>query len=149
MNRAELAGKGARVPRDRPGSARCGHVVAAVRPAEQHSEIHPSHVALTAAHILRAGILGAPVGALLVILDNGDPAEAPVEAGAVVAISGRAVAAAQKQAAAFRPSSQGTAVSALCASPLTRAQFVGVYPNVDMLPGDVVNATQPYPEEAE
>ena len=49
----------------------------------------------------------------------------------------------------FDPSSQGTAVSALYASPLTRAQFVGVYPNVDMLPGDVVNATQPYPEEAE
>ena len=96
VNRAEFAGKGALVPRDRPGSTRCGHVVAAVRPAEQHSGIHPSHVALAAAHVPRAGIPGATVGALLVILDDGDPAEASVEADAVVAISGRAVAAAQK-----------------------------------------------------
>ena len=97
VNRAELAGNRALVPGDRPGGARHGPQVAAVRPAEHHPEIHPGHVALAAAHVLRAGILGATVGALLVILDDGDPAEASVEAGADVDVSSRAVvAAAQK-----------------------------------------------------
>ena len=102
-NRAELAGKFALVPGDSPGGARHSPQVAAVRPAEHHPEIHPGHVALAAAAVLRTRILGATVGALLVILDNGDPAEASVEAGADVDVSSRAVAAAQKEAAASRP----------------------------------------------
>jgi len=93
VDRAELTRISTRVPRDRPVSACHGPVLqAAVRPAEEHPEIHPSHVALAAAVVTAVAVLGASRGASRVGLSNGDPAEAPAEADAVVGISGRAVA---------------------------------------------------------
>ena len=92
VNRAELTGKCALVPGDCPGSACHGHVVAAVRPAEHHPEVHSGHVALAAASVTAVAVLGAAGGATPVVVDDGDPAEALVEADAVVGISGWAVA---------------------------------------------------------
>ena len=79
------------IRRRRPGGARLGSEVAAVRPAKEHAEVHAGHVCLAATGKLPARELRAPIGALLVCRDDGDFPQAPVITDAIVVVALAAV----------------------------------------------------------
>jgi len=75
MDKADRAGKAALIGGARPGSAGLSPTpVPAVGPAENHPEVHTSHVALAATAVSHTAVLGAADGALHMRSDDGDPA---------------------------------------------------------------------------
>ena len=75
----------------RPGRALGGPKVTAVRPAEEHAEVHARHEALAATVELPAGVLGAAAATFFVRKDDGNSTQWKIVTEAVVFIPRRAV----------------------------------------------------------
>ena len=91
MNAAEFAGICALVRLVRPSGARLAPPVSAVRPAEEHAEVHARHEALAATVELPAGVLGAAAATFFVRKDDGNSTQWKIVTEAVVFIPRRAV----------------------------------------------------------